>query len=130
MSDFTYRWARRFSYPAFWVSSRPLVLHADRARITGGYILASTHLSPLDTPVLIRHTPRNLDFMSIVELKSRRIVLWYFKLFNTFFLDRSRTDPGATLAAVHRLQNGRVVAMFPEGTMRTLEKSVIRGGPM
>jgi len=78
MSDFSYRVIHTIGYPIFWITSRPIVLHADRAARTGAYILASNHLSPYDVAGLMATTPRNLDFLSIVEMLKNPIVARFF----------------------------------------------------
>lgn len=113
----------------FWVSSRPVVLHADRAGRAGAYLLASNHLSPYDVPLLMRSTPRLLDFVSVVEIFREPFVGWFFGHMNAFPLDRSRKDPKTVRIVVDRLAAGRVVAMFPEGRVRAEGESVIHGGP-
>jgi 1-acyl-sn-glycerol-3-phosphate acyltransferase len=130
MSDATYRWARLICTPPFWMSASPVILHADRAAIAGGYILAPNHLSPFDVPMLIRHTPRFIDFLGRSEFKRSRRIAWFFSLFNTFYVDRSQADPVAALSAVRRLQAGRVVGIFPEGAIRPPADSVVNGGPI
>ncbi len=117
--------------PAFWVSSRPIVLHPERARLKEGFILASNHISPLDPPLIVRHAyPRHVDFVSIVEFKQKRFVRWFFNCFNVVYLDRGGRNPATLLQVTHRLQKGRAVAMFPEGNIRSVANSVLNGGPM
>ncbi|MGA2229787.1 MAG: lysophospholipid acyltransferase family protein [Tepidisphaeraceae bacterium] len=128
MSDMTYRLARRICQPAFLGCSRPFVLHAQRAAMPGGYILAANHLSPFDAPLLIHHTPRRIDFMGAVELRRNPAARRFLGLFNVFYLDRGRADTGAVLGAVRRLRQGRVVGIFPEGGVRTAASSVLSGG--
>jgi len=128
MSDFSYRLIRAIGYPIFWITARPIVLHADRAARTGAYILASNHLSPYDVPGLMAVTPRNLDFLSIVEMLKNPIVAKFFRMMNCTFVDRGRADPSAAQGLSSRLRRGRVVAMFPEAGIRTEETSVINGG--
>jgi 1-acyl-sn-glycerol-3-phosphate acyltransferase len=95
----------------------------------GAFILASTHLSPFDVPGLIGVSRwRRLDFISITEMLRNPFVAWLFRTMNCEFVDRSRPDPVTSRAVLRRLERGRVVAMFPEGNIRTEETSVIRGG--
>ena len=68
MGDWFYRFVVRTGRFPFWVSSRPVVLHAKRAPRNGPFILAANHTSPYDVPLLMRHTPRRLDFVSITEV--------------------------------------------------------------
>jgi 1-acyl-sn-glycerol-3-phosphate acyltransferase len=130
MSDLSYCCAYWLFNVPFWHSSRPVVMHADRAARSGGFILAPNHLSPFEVPLAVRHCPRNIDFMSIIELRKRLIARWFFSLWNTFYLDRSRPDAGAMREAVDRLKRGRVVGMFPEGHIRKWEDSVLNGGSL
>ena len=116
-------------WPAFAVSSSPLVLHRDRARRRGAYILAANHLSVFDVPCLIKDTPRLLDFVSIVEVFRNPPVAWFFSSMNAFPLDRGRVDPATARIILDRLRRGRVVAMFPEGRIRNESESVIHGAP-
>jgi 1-acyl-sn-glycerol-3-phosphate acyltransferase len=129
MSDFSYWAIRKIGMPIVHITSRPVVLHADRAARAGGYILASNHLSPYDVAGLMAVTPRALDFLSIVEMRDKPLVGTFFRKMNCMFLDRGRTDPAATREMVTRLAAGRVVAMFPEGNIRTMETSVVKGAP-
>jgi 1-acyl-sn-glycerol-3-phosphate acyltransferase len=129
MSDFTYRLIRGIGYPAFWVSSRPVWLHRERVPRTGPMILAPTHLSHYDVPCLMAATPRNLDFMSITEFLKKPWVARFFRAMNCFFLDRGRVDAATVREALHRLEQGRAIAMFPEGRVREWEESAVHGRP-
>ena len=112
----------------FWISSRPLVLHAHRVPREGAFILASNHSSPYDVPLLMRHTPRRLDFVSITEVFANPLVAWFFSHMNAFPLDRSRRDPATVRIILDRLDRGRAVAMFPEGRIRAEVESIVHGG--
>ncbi len=67
MSDLAYNLVWGVCVHAFWVSSSPTVLHLDRLKTKGAYILAPSHLSPFDVPCLMAISPRNLDWVSITE---------------------------------------------------------------
>jgi 1-acyl-sn-glycerol-3-phosphate acyltransferase len=128
LSDRYYRWVRRVCLPAFLVSGSPVVLHPQRARRTGAYILAPNHFSPYDVPCLIKETPRMLDFVSIVEVFGNPLVAWFYRNMEAIPLDRSRVDTTTTRIILRRLSQGRAVAMFPEGRVQTDEGSVLNGG--
>ncbi len=130
MSDLYYNVVHAIGSAIFWGSSRPVVLHRERANVAGPFILAATHLSPFDVPVLIRHTPRKLDFVSIVEVFRHPFVAWFYGSMNAFPLDRSKPDSPTVRIILDRLERGRAVAMFPEGSIRTMETSVLSGGRM
>lgn len=129
MGDVAYRLIRAAGYPIYWITSRPVLLHAERTARAGGYILAPNHLSPYDVPALMGISHRPLDFLSIVEMKNKPAVHHFFKMMNCEFIDRSRRDVAATTALAHRLKRGRAVAMFPEASIRTESTSALFGGP-
>jgi 1-acyl-sn-glycerol-3-phosphate acyltransferase len=129
VSDWFYNFVWGVGIHAFWVSSRPVVLHRDRLKRPGAYILAPTHLSVFDVSCLIALSPRKLDWVSIVEVFRKPLVGWFYGSMNAFPLDRSRPDSPTVRIILDRLARGRVVAMFPEGTLRTPETSVLSGGP-
>jgi 1-acyl-sn-glycerol-3-phosphate acyltransferase len=128
MSDAFYTVVKCAGTPAFWVSSRPVVTGLSHIPRSGPCIIAATHQSPYDVPLLIRHSPRHLDFVSIVEVFRQPLVGWLYANLNAFPLDRSKADPATVRVVLERLRQGRVVAMFPEGGFRHGDKSVIHGG--
>ena len=130
MSDIAYYVVWQIGVTAFWTSSSPTVLHKDRLRRKGAYILAPTHFSPYDVACLIAISPRNLGWVSIVEVFRNPFVALFYGSMNAFPLDRSRPDSPTVRVILDRLKRGRVVAMFPEGHIRTPETSVLAGGPM
>lgn len=126
MSDAFYRVVRFFGSHPFWMSSRFSVSGLEHVPASGPAIIACTHSSPFDVPLLIRHVPRLLDFVSIVEVFQNPFVAWFYGNMNAFPLDRHRPDAPTVRTIFNRLDQGRVVAMFPEGAIRRGERSVIR----
>jgi 1-acyl-sn-glycerol-3-phosphate acyltransferase len=129
VSDLAYNIVWQIGVTAFWTSSSPIMLHRDRLKRPGAYILAPSHLSPYDVPCLMAIAPRNLDWVSIVETFRNPLVALLFSSVNTFALDRSKPDSPTVRTIFDRLKRGRVVAMFPEGKIKTLETSVLNGAP-
>jgi 1-acyl-sn-glycerol-3-phosphate acyltransferase len=131
VADLFYTLLRAYGYPVFWLTSRPTVLHADclRSLRRGPFILAANHQSPFDIPILMRHCPRPLDFVSITEVFSaHRLIAWLYGSMNAFPLDRSRPDAPTVRTIFDRLRKGRAVVMFPEGRLTPLDRSVVHGG--
>jgi len=124
VSDLFYQIIRTLGTPAFWVSSSPVVLGLENLPRQGPFILAASHTSPYDVPLLIRHSPRPLDFVSIVEVFRNPLVAWFYGSLNAFPLDRGRADSKTVRVILDRLGRGRVVAMFPEGGFRRGADSV------
>jgi 1-acyl-sn-glycerol-3-phosphate acyltransferase len=112
------------------LTSSPVVLHRDRARHKGAYLLAATHFSPYDVACLIKQTPRVLDFVSIVEAFRNPLAAWFLSKMGAFPLDRWKPDSPTVRTVLERLRRGRVVALFPEGHIRTEETSVLVGGSL
>src|ERR1700685_1553147 len=90
MIDLSYRLIYGTGWTICWITSRPIVLHADRANRPGAYILASSHLTPYDVPALLKNAPRRLDFLSTVEMLNTPIVGRMFTAMNCVFVDRSK----------------------------------------
>jgi 1-acyl-sn-glycerol-3-phosphate acyltransferase len=112
----------------FWVSSTPRVVGLEHVPRAGAFILAATHQSVYDVPLMIRHTPRMLDFVSITEVFAKPLVGWFYGNLNAFPLERSRADPATVRIILDRLERGRAVAMFPEGRLRPGAESVVETG--
>src|SRR5665213_3527604 len=130
MKDWFYYLVSFIGCQPLWLTSSPLVLHRDRARRKGPYILACTHFSPYDVAILIYETPRVLDFVSVVEVFRHPLSRWFLSSMGSFPLDRWKPDSGTVRVILDRLKANRVVAMFPEGTIRTEETSVLNGGKL
>jgi 1-acyl-sn-glycerol-3-phosphate acyltransferase len=128
MSDSFYRFVRIIGRLPFWVSSRPVVMHPERSPTEGPCILAANHHSPFDVPLMIRHTPVKLDFLSTFEVFRNPFVVWFYSSMNAFPMDRFKPDGAAVRTILRRLRNGRVLAMFPEALIRAPGNSVTSGG--
>jgi len=135
MSDAFYRFVRFAGKPIFRLTARPVIIGLENIPAlspanptsgpAGSCLIASTHESPYDIVILIAHTPRLIDFISIVEIFRNPLFAWFYGSLNAFPLDRSRPDAGAVRTILTRLGAGRVVTMFPEGRLRSGPDSVI-----
>jgi 1-acyl-sn-glycerol-3-phosphate acyltransferase len=126
MSDAFYKFARRVVAAVFWMTERPVVMGVERVPVNGRCLIAATHQSPYDVPLLMRHTPRLIDFVSIVEVFRNPLVAWLYGSLNAFPLDRSRRDAKTVRIILERLEQGRAVGIFPEGGLRSEPESVVR----
>ena len=125
MGDLYYNTVWTICRPAFWTSSSPVVIGAEKTRRDGAYILASNHETPYDVPLLMCHCARPIDFVSITEVFRNPLIAWFYGSMNAFPLDRSRRDVLTLRIILDRLQRGRVVGMFPEGRLRPGENSLV-----
>lgn len=126
MSDRFYSIIRAIGGHTLGVSGRPVIIGAGRIPGSGPVILAPTHESPYDVPLLIYHSPRPLDFVSVTEVFRHRPLAWFYGNMNAFPLDRSRPDSRTVRVILSRLSAGRAVALFPEGRLRGGAASVLR----
>lgn len=120
-----YRMVRLIGTPVFRISSHPVVLGIEHVPAAGRCLVASTHQSAYDVALLIRHTPRLLDFVSIVEVFRNPLVAWFYGSLNAFPLDRSRPDSKTVRIILDRLERERAVGIFPEGSFRKGADSVV-----
>ena len=125
MGDRFYRVVRALGRPVFWVTSSPVVTGTEHVPATGPCIVAANHTSPYDIPLLMRHVPRLIDFVSITEVFRHPLVAWFYGSLNAFPLERSRPDAPAVRILLDRLARGRVVGIFPEGGFRRGAASVV-----
>jgi 1-acyl-sn-glycerol-3-phosphate acyltransferase len=114
-------------YRAILAVSRPIVerlyrLHVDgleQVPKEGGFVVATNHTSNLDPwPIGVALAPRQLHFMAKSELwkPGLRSVL---HALGSFPVRRGQGDVEALETAVRLCREGRVLAMFPEGTRRS-----------
>jgi 1-acyl-sn-glycerol-3-phosphate acyltransferase len=115
----------RFYRFVFWVS-RPVVTTLFRLRVvgaehvpaTGGFVVAANHTSNLDPwPLGIALWPRALHFMAKQETW-RPPLKWLIAAAGSFPVRRGEGDAEAVETAIRLCREGRVMAMFPEGTRR------------
>lgn len=106
------------------------VLHRERTRLSGGWLLLANHISHFDPPFLTVAAYRKIDWMATRELYAPLPVAWWMHAVDTFPVDREKVDRAAVREAVARLQRGRVVGIFPEGGIRDGARSVLEGMPL
>lgn len=95
-----------------------------------GFILAANHISHFDPALLTVHFPRRIDWIAMSDLFRRRGTRAFFSGLNAIPVERSGMDRTALRAALRRLEEGRVVGIFPEGGIRDGRASIVNGAPM
>jgi 1-acyl-sn-glycerol-3-phosphate acyltransferase len=106
------------------------VLHRERSAAPGRWILASDHISHFDPPLLSVAARRIVDWMAMAELFSRPWAAAWLRSVGAFPVNRSRADRATVRTALERLEQGRVIGMFPEGGIRDGERSALGGAPL
>lgn len=83
---------------------------------SGGFIVASNHVSYLDPILLGVASPRSLNYMARDTLFRNSFFGWILKQVHVFPLKRNFADLGAIKEALKRMKSGRGILLFPEGT--------------
>jgi 1-acyl-sn-glycerol-3-phosphate acyltransferase len=113
-------------YRAIATVSRPVVERAYRLRVEGaehvpargGFVVAANHTSNVDPwPLGIALWPRWLHFMVTAEAW-KPPVRWVIAGVGSFPVRRGEADAEALESAMRVCREGKVMAMFPEGTRR------------
>lgn len=96
----------------------------------GGCIIASNHVSFLDPPAIgIAVGNRIVHFLARDTLFRGRIRNWFFTSVHCVPIDRTRGDVGALRRSLQVLKEGKLLALFPEGTRSpTGELQPAKGG--
>jgi 1-acyl-sn-glycerol-3-phosphate acyltransferase len=115
---------------AFSLVCRTKIVYFGNPPVGTGYILASNHISHFDPPFLGSRFRRYVDWMAMEELFRNRTSATLMTWLCAFKVRRDGTDRTGIRTAVKRLQEGRVVGVFPEGGIRAGKGSVLEGAPM
>lgn len=91
------------------------VLGRENMPECGGAIVAMNHRSNWDVPVAGLCAKRKLRFMAKAEMFKTKFGNWFFKNLGAFPVQRGKGDIGAIKAALTKLKEEHIIAMFPEG---------------
>jgi 1-acyl-sn-glycerol-3-phosphate acyltransferase len=95
----------------------------------GGFLLATNHMSLVDTPVLMMN-PTRPEITALVADKYKKNLLfsWFINSAGAIWLDRDKADFSAFRAAQQALKDGIALGIAIEGT-RSTTASLQRGKP-
>jgi 1-acyl-sn-glycerol-3-phosphate acyltransferase len=100
----------------------------NQPRLAGGYVLAANHASYLD-PLLVGVASRRRVTFLMTELVWRSPVMgWFYRFSRTIPVAALGNNREALRAARSVLQQGRVVAIFPEGGL-SRDGGLLLGSP-
>lgn len=114
----------------FFLAARVRVVFYHGRPGRGGFILATNHISHFDPPLITPLFPRKIDWIAIRELFGTWLTHRLFTDLSVISVDRSGADRNALRTAVRRLEEGRVIGIFPEGGIRDGARSIVNGGEM
>ncbi len=124
------RWLLGLVFRIVW---RPKIIGADRIPTEGPVIIASNHLSFIDSVVIPLAVPRRVRFLAKAEYFSGRglrgrVVAAFFRAVDAVPVDReSHLDAMASLRlAMSVLEDGNAFGIYPEGT-RSRDGRLYRG---
>jgi 1-acyl-sn-glycerol-3-phosphate acyltransferase len=83
----------------------------------GPAIVVANHISGLDALMLLASTSRPLHFLIAQEQYNRRGFRWLFDLAECIPVEKTTRPDRALRAALHALEDGKVIALFPFGRM-------------
>lgn len=108
---------RRILHRLIHTFSRPVFVGTENLPKSGGVIVATNHMSRMDT-LLLFVNPGRTDITALVADKYQKYPLfkWILDTGGIIWLDRENADFGAIRAAVEALNKGRALGIAPEGT--------------
>lgn len=97
---------------------------------TGAALLVANHVSGLDPLLMIAACKRPVRFLIAQEQYDRFAMHWVFQQVGCIPLQRGARADKAFRAALQALEQGEVVALFPEGAIHTSRKPAkrLKGG--
>jgi 1-acyl-sn-glycerol-3-phosphate acyltransferase len=94
----------------------------------GAFILATNHLSRLDTPLLGITCPRQIHPLVAAKYKSHLFFRWFVNTVGGIWVQRDTFDRRALQSSLEILRSGEVLGIAPEGT-RSQEARLQPGKP-
>jgi len=96
----------------------------------GACVMASNHISHFDPPFLSGWLPRKIDWIAMAELFGAAWSKAAFTWLDVIPVDRHGDDRQALRHALRRLEQGRMIGIFPEGGIRDGARSILAGADM
>jgi 1-acyl-sn-glycerol-3-phosphate acyltransferase len=124
------RLAAGFMKLLFGCVARVRVLRPENANRAGGFLLASNHISHFDPFIISGLVRRKIDWMAMAEFFPLPIIGSFLRAVDAFPAARERADRATIRTAIERLQDGRIVGLFPEGGIRSGKASLLEGAAL
>ena len=83
---------------------------------SGPFLIASSHTSHLDPPLVGCQIARQMRFFARKNLWNNSIASWWLNRVETIPVDRDSGDVGAIRRVLQALHEDRAIVLFPEGT--------------
>jgi 1-acyl-sn-glycerol-3-phosphate acyltransferase len=130
MKTAVYRAGKLLVRLVFGCVARIHVLGGEHPNRTGGFLLASNHISHFDPFLIGLSVRRKIDWMTMAEFFRPPILSLLLRSISAFPAERDRADLKTIRTAIERLKNRRILGIFPEGGIRDGARSLLEGAPL
>ena len=114
--DKKYRRVRAVLITLFRYLTRLHVRGVEHVPEKGAFVLATNHISRMDTPLLGATCPRQVHALVAAKYKSYPFFRWFVNTVNGIWVQRTDFDRDALSKAIKILRQGDVLGVAPEGT--------------
>src|SRR5436305_8478604 len=106
------------------------VIGRENPNRSGGFLLASNHISHFDPFLIGLAVRRKIDWMTMSEFFRAPALGFLLRSIDAFPAERDHADLKTIRTAIERLKHGRVVGIFPEGGIRDGTRSLLEGAAL
>lgn len=112
-----YKIVKFIGKPIFKLLYRPEFIGLENIPNEGNVILAGNHTNNLDAAIMIAGPDRIVHMLAKKELFNNKLSNWFFTSMGCISVNRSIHDENAKKKALDVLKDGKVIGIFPEGTV-------------
>ena len=109
----------------FTILFRPKIVGKENIPKEGRCVVAGNHTKFLDPVMMIAYSKRQLHFLAKKELFDG-LIGWYYKKMGCISVNRKIKDKNVLINANSVLDDGGVVALFPEGTINKTKDTIMK----
>ena len=120
-----YKTLRFIVKPFFYLLCNPKYIGLDNIPQSGPVILAGNHTHNYDAFLMLGGPKRIVHMMAKKELFSNKLTTAFFTSMACISVDRSIHDEVAKSKAVEVLKEGKVLGIFPEGTVNKTDDIIL-----
>ncbi len=125
MREIPYKIVKAILYIYYFIFYRVTYVGKENIPKNGGVVLAGTHTSKSDILLLGASTKRMVNFLGKIEL-FKGPGKWFMPLMGVIPVDRSKKNTGALDTAISELKDGKLIGIFPEGTINRTDDIIKR----
>lgn len=125
MREIPYKIVKAILYIYYFIFYRVTYIGKENIPLSGGVVLAGTHTSKTDILILGASTKRMVNFLGKIEL-FKGPGKWFMPLMGVIPVDRSKSNTGALDTAIKELKSGKLIGIFPEGTINRTDDIIKR----